>query len=196
MSQSFNILPILFLFLGLGLLGAVVAIVFVLLKGRNQGPARAKQIENYSIDLSQLELLQVPKNIWFEVYGIPMRLRVLVMAPLGKSVAFPDESQLEETLELIVPEFSSALAEHQPIYRQWPNQLSSAGFNQQFFANLKLPGNRGRTTPWCGTVGYVETESGRIGIGLIFSADKPNRYSEIVISRDHWSEILRTKVAS
>ena len=150
--------------------------------------------ENLAIDLSQLELQPVPSRTMLEVYGVPMRLMVLVLAPVGRSVVFPGRNQLPQTVELLIPRLTSVLDQHQPIYRSWPVQLSPRGFSRSFFANLKLPGDGGKGTRWCGIVGPFETAGGRLVAGMILLAEAPNGYGQIEIEHEgQWHNVVRVQ---
>lgn len=153
------------------------------------------ETENLAIDLSSLDLQPVPHQAYLEVYGVPMRLMVLVLAPAGRSVIFPSRDQLPQTVELLIPRLTSVLDQHQPIYRSWPVQLSPRGFSRSFFANLKLPGDDGKGTRWCGIVGPFDTPGGRLLAGMILLADTPNGYGQIEIEHEgHWHNAVRVQI--
>ena len=173
------------------LLSITVIVIRLLTRRQRSGGI---ETENLAIDLNSLELQPVPKQALLEVYGLPMRLMVLVLAPAGRSVIFPSRDQLPQTVELLIPRLTSVLDHHQPIYRSWPVQLSPRGFSRSFFANLKLPGDDGKGTRWCGVVGPFDTAGGRLLAGMILLADAPNGYGQIEIEHEgHWHNVVRVQ---
>jgi hypothetical protein len=107
------------------------------------------------VDLAQLDAMGPPAGgPVVECYHIPMRLAVLVVAPIGKGDA-PSAFQLPAILDQIAPGLSAVPATHDTIVKFWPAQLSVRGFSTAFFGQVRLPGDRGKGTPWCSLSGRV-----------------------------------------
>lgn len=157
--------------------------------------------ENLTIDLEQLELTGLDttglarQGPHLEFYGIPVRLAVLVVAPMGRGAELPEADQLRVALDSLVPNISKILDLHRPIFRRWPAQLSAHGFPQFFFLNLKLPGNKGLNTPWSSIAGRFQVEDGSLLVGMVFYADKPNGLSQTVVEHEgQWRDALRVRL--
>jgi hypothetical protein len=178
---------------GIGLFVLLFVVGYVLvLRLRKKQQAVASDVPNLSIDLLALPQGAIPQHVFLEVYGKPMRLMAFVLAPLGRGVEFPRKSELPELIERFLPGLRRVLDAHQPIYREWPVQLSPRGFMHQFFANLRLPGDEGKGTRWSGIVGPIESGEHRLMAGLILLADEPNGYGEIQVEHaGRWHDVVR-----
>ena len=147
---------------------------------------------NLTIDIEKLPLMPVicePFRI--EIYGSPVRIRALVLAPIGRGKSLPKKGHLGNILNHFMPNFTAILETHQPIFRQWPEQLSSSGFIQSFFNNLAIP-NKGQGTVWCSLAGKIEVFGNSYLIGLVCNTDEPNSLSQITVQRSgQWLDILR-----
>ena len=68
------------------------------------------------------------------------------------------------------------------------------GFAHQFFANVRLPGNRGKGTPWSSVAGIFHIEERPVMAGLVLRAARPNSLGETLIdSEEKWLGCLRVK---
>lgn len=198
-----GLLPILprWMWLGAGALLAVVVLVTViaalLSTVRRKRPARsADDPANLTIDIAALPA-HGPSGSGpqLEVHGTPVRLAVLVLAPLGRS-PLPSAAELPQVLENLAPGLMTVVESHQPVFRRWPGQLSVAGFVQAFFNNLSLPGDRGRRTPWCSLAGKFDAGDQPLLIGLVACAAAPNSLSQAQVEREgQWPELLRVKAS-
>ena len=177
-------------FAGLLLLAIVALLV---LRRRTSGETVSHQ--NLAIDLNSLEAGGPPSDgPIFEFYGTPVRLVVLILAPAGRGTHFPPKEQLREVVDLLIPNLAVILDSHKPIYRRWPEQLSSQGFVQSFFNNLQLPGDRGKGTPWCSVAGRFDTPYGQLLAGLVCRTNAPNGLSQTLIEHEgKWNDTLRVK---
>jgi len=127
-----------------------------------------------------------------ECYGVPVRLGVLVLAPVGRSGAIPPAEQLLNVVDLLLPGLVDVVSEHQPLVRFWPPQLSSQGFVNSFFHNCLLPGERGKGTPWCSVAGKFNAGGEMYLAGLVCCADRPNGLGQIAITHEgQWNDVLR-----
>lgn len=186
-------------FIGL-LIVAVIALLLIVAVGlavfaKSKSRRRAVVGENLTIDISQLETRGPAEHgPVLEVYGVPARLAVCVIAPLGRGTSLPPTDRMRSTMDLIIPEFSSILDRDRPIFRRWGPQLSAQGFPQFFSKNLELPGNKGQGTPWCGICGRFQAPSGAMLVGLVLCAAKPNGLAQIQVEHEgQWHDVLRIR---
>ena len=129
-----------------------------------------------------------------EVYGMPVRLVAIVLAPAGHGHDLPDKERLPGTVEQLVPGLLDVLNLHRPEFRCWPHQVSSRGFAQAFFAKVQLPGEGGKGTPWCGIAGKFDALGRTLLAGLILCADRPNGLGQITVQQTtQWLDVLRVK---
>src|SRR5205823_1043563 len=74
----------------------------------------------------------------------PGRLRLVVLAPVGKKALGPPETVLEE----VVRHLGEAAVDDKPRIRTWPAQLSKQGFAPTFFRVTKRPDADGKPSRW------------------------------------------------
>ena len=186
-----------FLLLGICALAVLLVIVAVAVAAvmslRRRGPEPTAE-PDLTIDLARVDAIGPPKNAAvLECYGVPVRLSVLVLAPVGRGV-FPEGNQLIEVLEGIVPGLNDVFATHATTVRRWPAQMSPRGFSYFFSSKIKLPGDKGKGSPWCSVSGKTERSGQPLLVGMALCADAPNTLGHFIVERDNqWLEILRVK---
>jgi hypothetical protein len=176
-------------------LGAIVtaagAIWFMLRRRQRAIPLPSEP--NLKIDVASLPQSGPPaQGPRLEVYHVPVRLAVLVLAPTGRGAELPPNDQLPAIVEEIVPGLMDVLRTHQPEFRRWPAQLSTQGFSTTLFANLALPGDRGKGTPWSALAGRIDAQGKKLLVGLAVCAASPNGLGQINVEREtDWLGIVR-----
>ena len=129
-----------------------------------------------------------------EHYNVPVRLAAVVLAPTGRGRELPSLDQLPQLIDHMVPGLAQVVAAHRPLSRRWPSQLSAEGFAHTFFAQAKLPGDRGKGTPWCSAAGRFEVGRQPVMAGLVMRAESGNNFSQSIVHQQHeWLGILRVK---
>jgi hypothetical protein len=129
-----------------------------------------------------------------EHYNVPVRLAAVVLAPTGRGRELPSVDQLPPLIDHIVPGLAQVVAAHRPLIRRWPAQLSAEGFAHTFFAQVRLPGDRGKGTPWCSVAGRFAVGRRPLMAGLVMRAAAANNFSQSIVQREHeWLGILRVK---
>jgi len=173
---------------------ALVALIQFVIRLRKMGKPTELHQPSLAIDVGK-----VPDHgpelsaVQLKFYSTPVRLAVLVIAPKGHSVQMPNNEQLQVLIERITPGMSQVIAEHQPTVCVWPAQMSDEGFFHSLFHNIKLPGDQGRGTPWCGVAGHFTVGMGSILVGMICVADSPNQLAQVAVQHEgQWRDVLRT----
>ncbi len=181
--------------LGLGVLAVVVVLGLIALVLRRGKRAPTTETETLAINLAALSIAGPPATgPQLEMYNVPVRLAVLVLAPVGRAGQIPPNEQLPSIVDALVPNLMEVLTAHQPEFRRWPPQLSSQGFTQVFFNNVPLPGDGGKGTPYCGAAGRFDTPAGPFLAGLVCVADKPNALGQVTITQPgQWLDVFRVK---
>jgi hypothetical protein len=147
--------------------------------------------ESLVIELSALPTAE-PGATRLMVYHIPVRLAVVVIAPLGRDSDPPTHSQVPKLLDRIVPGLASALSHDQTIVKIWPRQLSATGFAPSLLRHVRLPGDKGRRTPWCLVAGRTTFNHASYAVGLALGADSPNNLGLIAVESEHqWLDVVR-----
>lgn len=178
---------------------AVLAVVFALVVLRRLLRRPQSETPNdlavETIDISELADLGPPDAmVSLDYYHVPVRLALLVLAPVGRDGSLPASEQLPELIDQLVPGLMKILPAHQPLFRRWPPQLSSEGFTKAFFSHVSIPGDRGKGTPWCSIAGKFETEDAQYLAGIVCRASTRNSLSQIFV--DHpgkWLDVLRVR---
>jgi hypothetical protein len=186
-------------FWGLVLGGAVLAILagLLLLVWRRRRATSQIPEPDLFIDVTKLDLVAMPDTgPRAEIYGTPVQIAVVVVAPAGRQGELPPPDMLPGVLERLVPGLPSVIASHRPRLCQWPQQLSTQGFAQRFFNLVMLPGDRGKGTSWCSLAGKLQLGDRLFLVGLACRATQPNGLGQIAIQHEgQWLDILRIRGA-
>ncbi len=180
------------------MIGAAVAILVlviawrVLARRKREAPQRGPDL---SIDLSALSDQGPPAGPpVLEHYNVPVRLAAVVLAPTGRVRGLPPPAEIPGLIDHLVPGLAQVTAAHNPAIRRWPPQLSSEGFARTFFAQVQLPGDGGKGTPWCSVAGRFKVQGQALMAGLILRAEAPNNFGQTIIEKEHeWLGVLRVK---
>jgi len=179
----------------LAVLALLLLIVLYATSRRRRRRKLPEPPEELTIDVSSLPALRPPvggPTLYF--YHVPVRLAVVVLAPAGRAGELPSMEKLPQAIEALVPGLAQVLATHSPIIRFWPPQLSVRGFAHAFFTHVRLPGQAGRGTPWCGAAGAFKLEGQTVMAGLVMRAEAATNLGQIVVEREtQWLDILRIK---
>jgi purine-cytosine permease-like protein len=130
----------------------------------------------------------------FEFYNLPVRLAGVVFAPVGRMRELPPPAELSAVFESVLPGLGCVVERHAPLVRYWPHQVSTRGFATSFFTNIRLPGDRGKGTPWSAVAGIFMHDGVPIMIGLVLRAAAANSLGQIVVNTEHeWLGCLRVR---
>lgn len=179
----------------MGLVTLVAWIVVRHLVSRRQRIRGSEPQEILSIDIAALPLKSpADRGVVLEIYGVPMIITVLVLAPAGRGLSLPTKTGMAQFVDSLVPDLMAVLSSHQPLFRRWPEQLSIRGFVHSVFNNLPLPGDRGKRTPWCSVAGKFESGGQQYLAALVCRAEQPNALGQIEIKHPgQWVEVLRVR---
>jgi len=126
------------------------------------------------------------------LYGLPVRIRLIVMGPLGMDAGQLDQHDVEPILERMVPGLKERLQADLPRVRLWPTQLSHNGFVAAFRRNTQLPEGEDRVRRWVLVVGKVLREGSPIAVGLALQSNEVNTLGPVVLQHAHqWMEVMR-----
>lgn len=155
--------------------------------------AQSKPADAPKIDLEQLAP-HGPSTTGprLQFYNLPVRLVVIVLAPVGRGNALPSRDRLLEIIDQIVPGLKMVAAAHGTTIKLWPPQLSTPGFSQALFSEIRLPGNRGKGTPWSAVAGRFSADGKAYLAGMAVRAATANNLSQVTLSSEtEWLEVLR-----
>jgi hypothetical protein len=130
-----------------------------------------------------------------EFFHMPVRLAAVVLAPPGRLGEIPPPTSLGGWFDALVPGLDRVVALDEPLVRRWPSQLSVRGFACVFFANVRLPGDCGKGTPWSSAAGAVKFRGKTLMIGLVFRAAAPNSLGQVILdSEEKWLGCLQVRL--
>ena len=123
------------------------------------------------------------------VHSQPMRLRLVVIAPMGKKPLPVDEA--EGMLGSIQRGLDEIFKTDRPRVRVWPPQLSGTGFAQSFFRRVLRPEARGRMSNWVRAAGTAKAGATPILLGMALWADETTDIDELMLDGNEWLDVVR-----
>ena len=124
------------------------------------------------------------------LYGQPLRLRLVVLAPMGKR-ALPTDGALERLLDQALPGLGDIARQDRPRIRVWPPQLSQQGFPPTFFRLTHRPEQAGKPSPWILAAGPIRAGGQQFLLGMALYADGPTERGNLILQANQWSEVFR-----
>ena len=176
---------------------AVVLLALWLLLRRQATPG-GERAQGDSIDLSEFVVGGPPEGpSSVEFYGTPVRLQLIVLAPMGRHGQLPSNEELPHILNHFISDFTRVSGLHRTVVFRWPEQLSAHGFYQAFFNKLSLPGDHGRGSPWCAVSGRFTVADTQYLVGMAFTSEKPNGMGTVTVEHEgQWLDVLRIRESS
>jgi hypothetical protein len=177
---------------------AVIGFIFLLiawsLLKRLFAKRRAVSTE---MDLTEdLGAYPIPPALWgtrrLTLHGLPVRIRLVVAAPLGHEGRYVHADQMERLLDQIVPGLSHFLNADKPRVVVWPTQLSAQGFAAAFRRNAQRPDPDKPLSRWVLVMGRGLVDRRPLVFGFAMLADKDNTLGRVELQHPHqWMEVLR-----
>lgn len=165
---------------------AVVFVLFLLFRGKKKHDPERGLAEN----LAEYPPPPKPGKHRLLVQGNPMRLRLVVVAPVGKK-PFAKDGDIEPVLDEVVPGLGDVAAVDKPRVRVWPPQLSVPGFPPTFWRLTERPAKQAGN--WVLLSGAARANGQPILLGLALWTDKPTKKNQLVLEPNQWSEALRVE---
>ena len=131
------------------------------------------------------------RHYQLSVDGVPVRLRLVAVAPVGKRPVGKVDSVLEQVLRGL----GEVSIDDKPRIRVWPPQLSSKGFAPTFFRLTHRPEPEGKPSRWILLAGPARAGSMPVLLGLACQADKPSTLGLVTVDELQWGEILEVQNA-
>jgi hypothetical protein len=174
----------------------VVAVLLLLLRGlwwavfrRAKGPGAWDR--ELDIDLDDCPLpTRPPGDRQLTVYHHPARLRLVVVAPVGREGEV-DATAVEQLLDRVVPGLGAAAQADRPRVRVWPAQVSHQGFAAAFHRHTPKAAGRGEPSRWVMLAGRAQVGRQALMIGLGLWADEPITIDRVNVQPHQWLDVLR-----
>jgi hypothetical protein len=179
---------------------ALVALVVLLLLGfvallfRRRKPAPSPQEQNLEERLANYPPIKPSTgDRRLLVEGVPVRMRLLVIASTGKASDF-DIDNLAPLLEEVLPGLGEIYLADKPRIRVWPPQVSYDGFSRHFHRMTIVPEGEGKQSPWVCLGGRVRVKKSQVMLGMALQALKPTTVGRRTLDSHEWASTLRVRV--
>jgi hypothetical protein len=126
-----------------------------------------------------------------ETNGVPVRLRLVVVAPTGKQQAPVTPDDVPELLDDVLRGLGGFVRADKPRVKVWPPQLSVAGFAPTFHRLVESPDAGGQPSRWIKLAGPARTGKRPILLGLALLADEPCKLGDVHVETTEWGELLQ-----
>jgi hypothetical protein len=126
------------------------------------------------------------------VEGVPARIRLVVLAPVGKQ-AQVDAAKAEPLLEHVFRGLGEIARQDKPRVRVWPPQLSHQGFAVTFQRLTQKPDPDGRPSRWVLLAGQARLGAHSILLGMALLADEKTSIGRRTLGPEEWPGVLRIK---
>jgi hypothetical protein len=123
------------------------------------------------------------------VEGVPARVRLVVVAPLGKGASI-NEAGVEELLNHIRWGLAAITHENQAPIRIWPPQLSAHGFPAVFHRKIHLPDPEGQPSQWVLLAGPTPPRPRSLMLGLVLWTEEPTNIGRLTLEPNQWMRSL------
>jgi hypothetical protein len=180
--------------------GAVLAVLILLAllrrwRARDKVHPTADLLEDLSTYPPQPPLPPNAKPL--TLYGLPVRMRLVVLAPLGLDAGTITAPEVNHLMNLAVPGLGDRLGLDLPKIRFWPTQLSHQGFVASLRRNTQFPATKPHLRHHVLVIGKVLRDGNPIAIGLALQSTEPNTLGPVVLNYPHqWMEIMRFQYAN
>jgi hypothetical protein len=125
------------------------------------------------------------------VMNQPVRLRLVVIAPVGKKPI----GKFDSVLEQVFRGLGEVSIDDKPRIRVWPPQLSSSGFAPTFFRLTRRPEPDGKPSRWILLAGPARAGSMPVLVGLAVQTETPTKTGLVTVDETQWGEVLRVENA-
>jgi hypothetical protein len=126
------------------------------------------------------------------VQGRPSRLRLIVVAPMGKR-DLREFGETEDLLNRVVRGLGDLAKEDKARIRTWPPQLSNTGFAPTFFRNTLLPQDRSAAPHWSLVAGPAKAGAVPILLGIAAWSEEPSEPTQQAVEPHQWPEVVRVE---
>ncbi len=124
------------------------------------------------------------------VEGVPGRIRLVVLAPVGKQARI-DATKAEALLNHVVRGLGDVARHDRPRVRVWPPQLSVQGFAVTFHRMTHKPEPDGKPSPWVLLAGEARVGQHYILLGMAVHAEEKTALGRLTLTPDRWPEVVR-----
>jgi hypothetical protein len=136
--------------------------------------------------------VQPPGESALSVYHVPVRVRLVVVAPLGKDLEI-GPGEVPELLNRVFPELGRVISREEPRILVWPPQLSDLGFISAFHRRMVKPEPDGQSSHWILVAGRAPVGKQTLLLGLALWSEQRNTIGRLTLEPRQWLEVLRLR---
>lgn len=125
-----------------------------------------------------------------EVYQVPARVRLVVVAPVGKHAVLEPRT-VGLLLERAIPGLGRVLLRDQPEVYIWPPQFSVPGFTNSFHRCTPTGQAEDQASRWILLAGRLQAGDQPLFVGLALWAERATRYGRRNPMPDEWLGVVR-----
>lgn len=145
-------------------------------------------------DLAQLPAPPPPSGRYrLAVEGLPARLRLVVIAPVGKASTV-NEKDVEELLNQVRWGLGSVARDDQAVVRFWPAQLSTHGFPALLHRKVKKTEPDDQLSRWVFVAGPTPPRPRSYLLGLVLLTDTPTNVGRLTMEPNQWLRSLHIEM--
>ncbi|MCI0681597.1 MAG: hypothetical protein L0Y71_05805 [Gemmataceae bacterium] len=126
------------------------------------------------------------------IEGVPVRLRLVVVAAAGTESGF-DDQQIDKLLDRVLPGLGGIFNADKPRVRIWPMQLSHEGFARHLHRSTIIPEGERQLSKWAVVAGRARLDDCHVMLGLGLEAIKPTTIGRKTIDSHEWDVLLRVR---
>jgi hypothetical protein len=123
------------------------------------------------------------------VEGVPGRLRLVVIAPVGKGSSL-DEKNVDELLDQVRWGLGAVAREDQAVIRIWPAQLSTHGFPALFQRRVRRGEPEDQPSRWVFLAGPTPPRPKSFLVGLALQTETPTNIGRLTMDPGQWIRSL------
>lgn len=157
---------------------------------RQPPPVKTPNLEERFAEYPPLKPSSGDRRLTIE--GVPVRLRLVVVAPAGTESVL-DEEHLDKLLDRILPGLGGIFLGDKPRVRIWPVQLSHEGFANHLHRNTIIPEGEHQLSKWAVVAGRAKLDDCQVMLGLGLEAIKPTTIGRKTIDSHQWDVMLRVR---
>ena len=176
----------------LGAVGIGAFVVLLLLFAVMKRGKKADPEAGLGDDLSTLP--PAPKgqrHYQLYVMNQPARLRLVVVAPVGKKTV----GKVDSALEQVFRGLGEVSFDDKPRIRIWPPQLSTTGFAPTFFRLTRSPDADGKPSRFVMLAGPARAGATPVLLGLVVEVEDRSKLGKLTMTETQWGEVLRVENA-
>ena len=125
--------------------------------------------------------------------GMPVRVRLVIVAPVGKQHANIGPDDVPEILDELFRGMPAVLKADKPRIKVWPPQLSVAGFAPTFHRLIKSPEAPGVKSRWVLVAGATKVGGKPLLLGMALHAEESNKLGLMTLEGQDWVDSLRVE---